>query len=60
MKYIIKSWQYSWDQQYNNNKNTKGAIRICISKNRQHNGQKKKYKRTNNDVQNMRIKLKSE
>ena len=27
---------------------TKGAIRICISKkNRQHNGQKKKYKRTN-------------
>jgi hypothetical protein len=28
--------------------NTKGAIRICISKkNRQHNGQKKKYKRTN-------------
>jgi hypothetical protein len=29
---------------------TKGAIRIRISKrNRQHNGQKKKYKRTNND-----------
>jgi hypothetical protein len=26
---------------------TKGAIRIHISKNRQHNGQKKKYKRTN-------------
>jgi len=31
-------------------KDTKGAIRIRISKNnRQHNGQKKKYKRTNND-----------
>jgi hypothetical protein len=31
---------------------TKGVIRIRISKkNRQHNGQKKKYKRTNNDLQ---------
>ena len=31
---------------------TKGAIRIHISKkNRQHNGQKNKYKRTNNDLQ---------
>jgi hypothetical protein len=31
----------------------KGSIRIRISKkNRQHNGQKKKYKRTNNDQQN--------
>ena len=30
---------------------TKGVIRIRISKkNRQHNGQKKKYKRTNNDL----------
>jgi len=29
---------------------TKGAIRIRISKkNRQHNGEQKKYKRTNND-----------
>jgi hypothetical protein len=38
---------------------TKGAIRIGISKkNRQHNGQKKKYKRTNNDLQNIHIKLK--
>ncbi len=33
-------------------KDTKGAIRIRISKNRQYNGQKKKYKRTNNDLQN--------
>jgi len=30
---------------------TKGVIRICKSKKgRQHNGQKKKYKSTNNDV----------
>jgi hypothetical protein len=34
-------------------KDIKGAIRIRISKkNRQHTGQKKKYKRTNNDLQN--------
>jgi hypothetical protein len=41
---------------------TKGAIRNRISKkNRQHNhGQKKKYKRTNNDLQNIHIKLKIE
>jgi hypothetical protein len=40
---------------------TKGAIRIRISKkDRQHNGQKKKYKRTNNDQQNIHIKLKIE
>ena len=36
---------------------TKGSIRIRISKNRQHNGQKKKYKRTTNDLQNLHIKL---
>jgi hypothetical protein len=40
---------------------TKGVIRIHISKkNRQHNAQKKKYKRTNNDLQNIHIKLKIE
>jgi hypothetical protein len=40
---------------------TKGAIRNRISKkNRQHNGQKKKYKRANNDLQNIHIKLKVE
>ena len=38
---------------------TKGVIRIRISKNRQHNSQKKKYKRTNNDLLNIHIKLKS-
>ena len=37
---------------------TKGAIRNRISKkNKQHNGQKKMYKRTNNDRQNIHIKL---
>ena len=36
---------------------TKGVIRIRISKkNRQHNGQKKQYKRTDNDLQNIHIK----
>ena len=40
---------------------TKVVIRILISKkNRQHNGQKKKYKRTNNDLQSIHIKLKIE
>ena len=38
---------------------TKGVIRIRISKkNRQHNGQKKYDKRTNNDLQNIHIYLK--
>jgi hypothetical protein len=38
---------------------TKGVIRIRISKkNRQNNGQMKKDKRTNNDLQNIGIKLK--
>ena len=36
---------------------TKGIIRIRKSKrNRRYNGQKKKYKRTNNDLQNTHIK----
>jgi hypothetical protein len=40
---------------------TKGIIIIHTSKkNRQNNGQKKKYKRTNNDLQNIHIKLKTE
>ena len=40
---------------------TKGVIRIYISKkNKQHNGQQKNYKRTNNDLQNTDIKLKIE
>jgi len=40
---------------------TKGVIRIYISKkNRQRNGKKKKDKRTNNDLQSKHIKLKIE
>ena len=40
---------------------TKEVIRIRISnKNRKHNGQKKKYTKTNNDLQNIHIKLKIE
>ena len=39
----------------------KGVIRTCISKkNRQHNGQTKKYTGTNNDLQNIHMKLKIE
>ena len=38
---------------------SKGVIRIRKSKkDRSHNGQKKKYKRTKNDLQNIQIKLK--
>ena len=36
---------------------SKGEIRIRKSKNRQHNGQKKKYNRTNNDLQNIHKKV---
>jgi hypothetical protein len=39
---------------------TKWVIRIRKSKDRQHNDQKKKDKRTNNDLQNTHIKLKIE
>ena len=46
---------------YEEFEDTKGVIRTCISqKNKQHNGQKKKYKRTNNDLLNIHIKLKIE
>ena len=38
---------------------TKEVIVICkLKQDRQHNGRKKKDKRTNNDLQNLRIKLK--
>jgi hypothetical protein len=57
--------EYVYDRQheihYNNKKefeDTKGVIRIRKSKkDRQHNGQKKKNKRTNNDLRNIHIKL---
>ena len=39
---------------------TKGVIKVRKSNYRQHNGQKKKYKRKNNDLQNIHIKLKIE
>ena len=46
---------------YKKFEDTKGAIRNRISKtNRQHNGQRNKYKKTNNDLQNIHIKLKIE
>ena len=46
---------------YEEFEDTKGVIRILISKkNSQHNGKKKKYKRSNNVRQNIHIKLKIE
>ena len=45
---------------YEEVEDTEGVIRIRKSKNRQHNGQKKMYKRTNNDLQNIHLKLKIE
>jgi hypothetical protein len=39
---------------------TKGEVRIRISKNIQHNGQKKKYKRTESHLQIIHIKPKIE
>ena len=46
---------------YEEFEDNKGVIRLRISKkNRQHNGQKKKVQRTNNDLQNIHIKLKIE
>jgi hypothetical protein len=38
---------------------TKGVIKISISKNRQHNGQPKKYKRTKNDLPNIELNYRS-
>ena len=53
-----RPYLFDWEEVF---KDTKGAIRIRIlKKNRQHNGQKKKDKRTNNDQQNIHIKLKIE
>jgi hypothetical protein len=43
-----------------NHQMPRGVIRIRESKDRQHNGQKKKERRTNNDLQNIHIKLKLE
>ena len=55
---VIQALRYITSEEF---EDTKGAIRIRISKkNRQHNGQKKKYKRRNNVLQNVHIKLKIE
>ena len=46
---------------YEEPKDTKGVIRTRKwEKNRKHNGQKKKYKRTNKDIKNRNINLKIE
>ena len=45
---------------YEEFEDTKGVIRIRKQKDKQYNGQKKKNKRTNNDLQNKHIKLKIE
>ena len=46
---------------YEEFEDTKGVMRIYISKKtRQHNSQKKKHKRANNDLKHIHIKLKIE
>ena len=47
----------SWYEEF---EDIKRVIRIRKSNDRQHNGQKKKYKETNKDLQNIHIKLKME
>ena len=53
---VIRTTDILWEEF----EDTKEAIRIRISKDRQYNGQKIKYKKTNNDLQNIHIKLKIE
>ena len=58
--YLLLSF-FDWPFDFSRKNLKKGVIRIRISKkNRQHNGQKKKYKKTNNDLQNIHIKQKIE
>jgi hypothetical protein len=54
---IKREWLNRFGEEF---EDTKGVIRIRKSKNRQHNGQMKKNKRTNKDLQNIHIKLKIE
>ena len=56
IRYIVFNLQ-SFKEKF---EHTKQVIRIRKSKNRQENDQRKKYKRTNNDLQNIHIKLKIE
>jgi hypothetical protein len=52
---------YFYNFKYEEFEDTKGVIRSRKSKkNRKHNGQKKKHKRTNNDLQSIHIELKIE
>ena len=56
-KYYVINWFYLKEEL----EDAKGVIRIRLSKkNTQHNDQKKNYKRTNYDLQNIHIKLKIE
>ena len=52
-----KLYRYKMEDEFGD---IKGVIKIHKSKDRQHIGQKKKDKRTNNDLQNLHIKLKIE
>ena len=55
-KLILARFNFSFKFVYEEFEDTKGVIRIRKSKDRQHNGQKKKDKMTNNDLQNIHIK----
>ena len=58
---LLSIWKQSCTLVPKKSEDIKGAIRIRISKkNRQHNVQKKRHKMTNNDLQNIHIKLKIE
>ena len=58
-KYVLMLTYQSWNVIQEEFEDTKEVIRIRKSKkNRQHNGQKKKDKGTNNDLQNIYIKPK--
>jgi hypothetical protein len=68
MEYLCHKWPQIWSTDhirqvwlYEEFEDTKGVIGIRKSKKkRQHNGQKKKHKWTNNDLQNIHIKLKDQ
>jgi len=58
---MIKCFGIKENLLYEEFEDTKGVIRIRkLKKDRQHNGQKKRTKKTNNDLQNIHIKLKIE
>ena len=59
VKSLVNLEAFTTGIQYEEYEDTKGVIRFRIDI-RQHNGQKKKYTRTNNDLQSIHIKLKIE